>query len=293
MKLNYNELLMNKLLALQNELGISNFNFVVDSEQAFLKKKDIQPGTIYVLTRMLQNDISVDMITQPVQIMILSEQDSLDIAKAFFNEFAKKYNFEAISLQDDTSNLWVKQQYSDPVVLSNFNTVEYGYRSVLYVSATLYISENVLDITDLQIDGNPVKAINVNISYSMSTNTQQLASEFISSSIKTVSTFAMTMTVPVLKNDFVVKCLSILAEIDNTNNTGLDVSERIAYTGNDDFVISFKLAVNDKTDAFNIPMTKHMKLISAQLITAPNQVPSLQLGFIKQYGRWQDLYYRN
>lgn len=272
MRFDFNKIFREKLYSLQKQLELSNFEFEVDSEQAFLKKKDLKPNTIYVLTKTLQNDNSINVDTQPIQILILSEQDRLDVSKAFFSEFAKKYNFEAISesyTENGTShNIWIKQQYSDPVVLSNFNAVDFGYRSVLYISATLYIMYDVLDIENLEIDGDAVEALNFNISYSMSTNTQQLPSKYIATSLKTVSTFAVTLTVPMLNNNFVKKCLNILAE---TNN----------YDGNNPFVFEFDFAINKDANSFKVSMEKTMRLISVQITTAPNQVPSLQLGFME------------
>lgn len=272
MEFDYNEILRQQLYSYQSELELSNFTFKVDSEQAFLKYEgNLDPNTIYVLTKNLQNDNSINVDTQPVQIMILSEQNSLDVAKAFFSQFGKKYNFIATSqsyTENEVShNIWVKQQYSDPVVLSNFNTVAYGYRSVLYMAATLYIMYDVLDVANLTIDGDAIEALNFNISYSMSTNTQQLTTEFIANSVKTVSTFAITMSVPMLSNNFVKKVLNILAE-----SSG--------YDGNNSFAFAFDFALSDE-DLTPINVQKTMKLISVQLTTAPNSVPALQLGFIK------------
>lgn len=281
MKLNYNDILRRKLYILQDDLGLSHFTFDVCAEQEFIKPSEMDPNTIYVLTKNLTSDNSIGVVTQPVQILILSENDSLDVARLIFSEFAKRYNFEAISEVDGTTSIWVKQQYSDPVVLSNFNTVNYGYRSVLYISATLYIMENVIDVKNLEIDDEDIEALNFNISYSMSTNTQQLAEQFIANSVKTVSTFAISMSVPMLNTAFVRKVLNILNETDDTNNTNLDVSERIPYNGNNNFEFSFDFRIGDAEDAYSLTIEKDMKLVSAQVITAPNQVPSLQLGFMK------------
>lgn len=270
MKFNYNLVLRNKLYELQNILGISEFNFEVDSEQAFLRQKELLPNTIYVLTKDLQNDNSIGVETQPVQILILSEQNSLDVAKAFFGEFAKKYNFEAFSQtyteNDVIHNVWVKQQYSDPVVLSNFNNIDFGYRSVLYISATLFVMYDVVDVSNLTINDESLRALNFSISYSMSTNTQQLTTEAISSSVKTVSTFAVTMTIPMINGEFVKDVLDILDEESD---------------GNDSFDVSFDFRVGEEESGLVTNISKPMKLISAQIITAPDQVPSLQIGFIK------------
>lgn len=272
MNFDYNEALRSRLYALQNTLGLSDFNFEVDSEQAFLKKKDLEPNTIYVLTKALQNDNSIGVDTQPLQIMILTEQNSLDVAKAFFSEFAKKYNFESfMQTYDVTHTIWVKQQYSDPVVLSNFNTVQYGYRSVLYMSAVLYIMYDVVDLHDLYIDQIEYKPLTWNIVYSMSPNTQQVQSEYISKSVKSVSTMAITITIPVVESDLITKILKIMDENDSSST---DLSDPLSYGGNENFYFSFYLGSAKFVD-------KKFKLTSADFGSAINQAPVIRLGFMK------------
>lgn len=262
MTFDYNKILKDNLAALQKELGLDDFNIEVDSEQAFIKTNDMKPDTIFVLTKELQNDRSIGVETQPVQIFILSEQNRLDACRILFQEFAKRNNFVAFTSGND----WIKQQYTDPVVLSNFNTVDFGYRSVLYVSATLYIMKDVIDVSNVTIDGDPIVPLSFSFSYSMTTNTQPKATESIASSQKTVSSFAITMSVPLVKSDFVEKALKIIDEDEN-------------YNGNEVFVVSFTCKTSD--ESMSITITKNLKMINAQLITAPNQVPSLQIGFMK------------
>ena len=260
MNFNYNDLLREKIYELQRTLGDNfAFKFEIDSEQSFLKRKDLEPETIYILTKDLQNDNSIGVDTQPVQILILTEQNSLDTTKFFFSELAKKYNFEAISKTINGTNIWVKQQYSDPVVLSNFNAVDYGYRSIMYMSATLYIMYNVVDIKELTIDGVAITPLASSLSYSSSMNTQQFFTRYIAQSVKSISTLSLTITVPVVASDFITKIVNIMGE-----QTG--------YTGNEDFAVSFKLS--------GVTFNVNMKLVSTQFTTAPNQVPSMVIGMM-------------
>lgn len=253
--MNYNDILRDKVNRQKNALGL-DYEFIVDSEQAFVKNKDLKPNTIYVLTRELQNELSVAVNTQPIQILILAEQDKLDIAMAFFKKFASDNNF--VPFEDGTT--WVKQQYTEPVVLSNFNTVAYGYRSVLYMAVTLYIMENVADLNNLYIDGDAYTPLTWDLAYSMTPNTQQLATENISSSVKSVSTLSISMTIPLLNNlPLVTKVFNILSE---TNN------------GNDDFTFAFNLGTTGFTGL-------KMKLTTAEIGTAINDIPAIRLGFIK------------
>jgi hypothetical protein len=91
--------------------------------------------------------------------------------------------------------------------------------------------------------------------------------------MKTVSTLSITMSVPLIMDNthkLVGKVFGILAEIKPevaTDDNG------DAFDGNNTFYIV--LAIDEDRS-----LIKNMKLISAQIITAPNQVPSLQLGFM-------------
>ena len=283
MSYDFNELLRNEIIQLKQEYAI-DCDFIIESEQMFIKRDVLKPDTIYLLTRELQNDNSIGVDTQPIQILILSEQDSLDICKGFFSAFAKKFNFvesfDTYTEDNTTHTIWVKQQYADPVVLSNFNTIDCGYRSVLYMSATFYIMYDIVDLKDLKIDGDDFKALTFSLAYSMTPNTQQItgASEFISKSVKSVSSLAITLTIPAVKSNLLTKVLSIANETDTQQSTEL------TYGGNEDFNFYFELgdisfgnsgAIDDTNKVLN------MKLTALNYETAINNIPAIRLGFVK------------
>jgi len=239
----------------------------VSKEQNFAKMEQFTPNTIYVVVKYLSSNIQFDAEITPIQILVLSEQNSLEKVRIIMNRFANENNWQMII--DGTT--YIKQQYNSPVVLNNYVEVSYGYRSVLYVTGTLYIMEGVVDVTDVYVDktsnsDKPYHPISFNINYSMSTNTQQTASKFIATSMKTVSTFSITMTVPMLESKLITKVINILKET-------RDTTANIDYDGNNPFVIEFTCG--------GVSISKTMRLVSAQIMTAPNQVPSLQLGFME------------
>lgn len=265
MTYDFNIYLQEKLsrIAVELNLGLDIF---VSEEQSFAKMDELTPDSIYVVIKYLSSDIQYYTETVPIQILVLSEQNSLEKAQMLMNKFSTDNNWQLII--EGTTH--IKQQYNSPVVLNNYVEVAYGYRSVLYVTGTLYIMENVVDVTDVTIDDEEIKPLSFNISYSMSTNTQQLQSEEIASSLKTVSTFALTLGIPMreLKTNpgLITKVMKIIDE---------------QYSGNTAFVIKFKCGLYDVDTGELQFITKTMRLISAQIITAPNSVPTLQLGFMK------------
>lgn len=263
MNWNYENYIISELIAIQKEEGLSDYNFKIETEQAFIKRKDYNENTIYIVIKYLADTKSVSSTMQPIQFLILTEQNSLDVTKVLFDKFATSHNW---TVAPDTGTEYIKQQYTSPVVLSNFNPVLYGYRSVMYMTATLYIMEDIVDFGKVSITTDneevEVDAINLALSYSMSTNTQQIKSEEIASSEKTVSTLSITLSIPMKSSTLITKILGIINETEE---------------GNDDFVIKLYEDSDDSTPT----ISKTMKLISAQITTAVNQIPSIQIGFMK------------
>lgn len=258
MNWNYEQYIMQELFDIQNDMKLSNFNFEIEEEQSFVKRKDYNENTIYIVIKYLQDDKTVGADTQPVQFLILTEQNSLDVAKTIFDKFAESHNWKVVI----ENNEYIKQQYTSPVVLSNFNPVLYGYRSVMYMTSNLYVIKDLIDFDFIQIKGVRVKPINFTLTYSMNPNTQQKKTEEIASSVKSTSTLGITITIPLQSNDFVNQILSIIGEKTN---------------GNDAFAVVIKQKEEDSAYIVNT----NMKLISAQIATAVNQIPSIVVGLLK------------
>ena len=146
-----------------------------------------------------------------------------------------------------------------PVVLSNFNEVGFGYRSVIYVSGTLQILDDVLDVSSVSIDTVTYKPLTFTMSYQMSGNTQAVGTNRIATTEKSMATFNVVMSVPLLNDVFCQKVINIINE-SVSGNTGFD----------------FVITLNNSTT-----ISKTLKLVSAQIVTAPNQAPSLQLSFMR------------
>lgn len=252
---NYEEFLTRKLNIIKTELGYEDLTLEIATEQAFSKKKNLLPNTVYIVIKYLTADISYGAIAQPVQILCLSEQNSLEKTRLIFTKFAEDNNF----LAEITNGVFTKHQYTTPVVLSNYEEVGYGYRSVLYMTATLNILENVLDVKNLTIDGESVSQLAFNLSYQMTPNTQQKASETIASSAKSTACLSLGLTIPFLSNALSAKIINIMG------GNG---------SGNEDFIIKF--------DIGGTPFSEFSyKLTNANIITSPGSVPALQIGLIR------------
>lgn len=256
MNWNFKAFILQKLNNIQSDLGVSNYNFYCEYEQDFIKNYDgnaIDPKGVYILIKNLTSSIEWYAETQPCQLFVLSGEGEIEITQAILRQFAQTFNFYTIK----ESNEIVKMQYSDPVVLSNFNILGFAYRSVLYISTTLYITNGIYDVGDIYIDGAKVKALAFSINYAMTPNTQQLPSDEIATSVKTVSSLAITLGTPVIDSVFIGKVLKIM-----DGDTGGDTGFAFNFTiGSQEFKRTFKLT-------------------SSQFITGPDTIPALTLSFI-------------
>lgn len=257
MNWNYEGWLATRLNSLILELGLS-IRAKVFSEREFLRSAELEPGEVGVVTRRSQSEITFGAEVAPVQILILSEANSIEESTSLFAALADRYNY---ATDPSSGSVRVKHQYSSPVTMTNFDSVSYGYRSVMYVNATLVVVEGVSDVTGItyHYDGGneELDAIDFTVSYTMQTNSQNSPVGQLVTSVKTNASLAITFTVPMLDSEFVSAVVGIM---------------RGDGDGNATFEISFYVG--------DVEVAQEFKLINAQITTARDQVPALQIGMV-------------
>lgn len=100
-----------------------------------------------IIIRELQGSIFEGSVVQPVQLEIQTSE--MEETKTLLNAFVLAYN--NTSYTDDLD--YIKQFYTTPMVIANFETIGSNYSSRLLISATLIISKNVSSIKRVLIDG--------------------------------------------------------------------------------------------------------------------------------------------
>jgi len=252
--MDYEIWLKNRLIETAKDLGLDNLEFEVCKEQDYSKKK-IVPNKVYVAVKHLTATRVYSSLVQPLQVMVVSEENSLRAAQLVFQKFAAMYNL--FQFKEDNSSY--KMQISDPAVLNNFNVIGAGLRSVLFVSISLIILKNICDVDELIINGEQIKFIAFTLDYGLSTDTQPFPSSHFVKSVKSVQTLVSTLTIPCLSDTALVKKIQQIL-----NNE---------ISGNENFVVKVKF--NNQNNYF----TFNMKIINVDFITATNDVPSISIGF--------------
>ena len=273
-----NEYISSKLEKIRIEMAWDDIKIEVDDEQAFIKDKDLEPNTIFVIVKKLSSDIQYDAETTPIQLMIMSEANSLQATQILFDKFTTENNWKVIL----ENNYYVKQQWNSPVVLNNFSGVDDGYRSVLYVSGTIIEMDNVLDVAQLQFiitrrvynpdtqsyedvyDRYDIKPLSFSFSYVMTPNTQPVGGNKIATSTKNIAAFTITLTLPLRgNNELINQIIKVSAGVDS---------------GNTDFNLCFKIGNIKFGQVEDADSPLKYKLTLAQVITDPEKIPALQVG---------------
>lgn len=133
-------LIQGQLLEYMNADGnyerFKDLNIVLSKEQQFIKLKDKDPKTMYIVVRFGSAEVTFGQTVLPATIVALAPQNNLDIAQTLFYEYAQKYNLQRAA--NDTVN----QVYESPQILENFSAVYEGYRSVISMTAAFVIGTN-------------------------------------------------------------------------------------------------------------------------------------------------------
>ena len=264
----YQSWLYTKFANIIDELEVE-INFILSEEQQFVNE-DKKPDTLYIVWKQLVGPTSYGVKSVNCQILLMSENNSLEIAKAIANKFAEESNFNV----SKEGNTIVKHSYSQPAVLSNFNQIDVGSRSIVYIPGSLQVMEGLklfksgnnygeisvyregwVDNQD-QAKAVAVKYLSIALDYSMVGDTQQFPSGEISKTIKSTATVANSLILPLYDNNDFINDL-----IDIYNGT---------ITGNTAYTFSF--SIGDKS------VTKVMKVISVHIEDAAAEAPGIRIG---------------
>lgn len=233
---NLNKIEYDELLKIMQEQFLSimeddynfyrDFNIILSKEQEFVKPNDREPNSIYIVVKFIQPNFNFGQIVQPVVINALSEQNKIDACQRLLSEYAAKYHYSDII---ELGNDLIKQTYTGPSVMSNFNEVGSGYRSLLYMTGTFLIGKNSNPITRIEWK-NPTTDENETIPF-LTSNwgwSAQLDSQgFYSTKGRTTSetrvgTVVLGFTIYQTNDEFCEKIISLIFDDNESINPDFD-----------------------------------------------------------------------
>jgi hypothetical protein len=254
--ISYKTTLLNGLNQLLVDFDISDYKIKVYDEKSY-QDEVTDPKTISVVIKYLTGTILYTSTVLPMQFMVMAEENSIEIAKMLIEAYAQINNFTNIVID----NNFIKQAFSTSAVVNNFNSVGSGFRSVLFMSATLTITGSVVDIKTLVIDTVETKFISSSLSYNSEPDSQPFPSSNLNISVKRFSSVALSLQVPHTNSAFCQKVINIL---------------KGTVSGNTKFAMTITLS-----DPSNTTIVNNFLLVSVNLNTTAGDLPTLQLAFAR------------
>lgn len=242
MEFNYKSYLYDKLknLTASSIEVVDELDFKLNTDIKIIIK--YLTGTIYKKTKI-----------QPIQIYVLN--DDLEEAKMLMETFTETYSQSREKIDFN----YFKQVYTTPVVLDNFMQIKNRQMSALYLTATLTILEDVVDISKIVIDDEELTLIDTQEHYIVQSTTKKIATQELSYNKKQTATYSLQLNI---KNDRSVFCNKL---------------KRIRHgliSGNSTFKVD--IYYDDEIE----PITHNMIIVDHNLMTSESNIPivSVTLG---------------
>lgn len=121
----------------ENAELFAGVRLICSLEQQFMKIKDKDRHAIYIVVRLGASSVVFGQTVLPVTIMALTEENKIELTRNLLMQYALTFNLNRVN--DDT----IQQVYEAPNVISNFEAVYSGYRSVINVSGVFVVSPHV------------------------------------------------------------------------------------------------------------------------------------------------------
>lgn len=121
----------------ENAELFAGVRLICSLEQQFMKIKDKDRHAIYIVVRLGSSSVVFGQTVLPVTIMALTEENKIELTRNLLMQYALTFNLKRVD--NDT----IQQVYEAPNVISNFEAVYSGYRSVINVSGVFVVSPHV------------------------------------------------------------------------------------------------------------------------------------------------------
>lgn len=129
------------------------YDIILSNEQQYIKSDERNPNGIYIVVKFIPGSINFGQNVLPVNINALGEGNKLEVCQRLLLEYAQQFNLgEPINVpssEDDSNTYIIKQVYTQPQVMSNFNPSWNDFRSLFFMTGTFLIGKNSVPIKEI------------------------------------------------------------------------------------------------------------------------------------------------
>jgi len=234
-------------------------------EEASFADPDENAKTILVVVKYLTGIIMSSSVAYPIQLMIYSEANGIEVARYILDTFATTKNMTAFI----RNFKYYKQTYSTTVLMSQFNPGPDGFRGMLYLSGTLVVTENIMDIAYIKVMGKRLSTNNVTISYNAQPDNQRIGSAELNTTKKHSATIMLQF------DTINIDDVADGTAVGNRFYTALKNIRNGTVSGNTTFLVELYKANDTLYESYT------MIIINHAVIYVPGDLPRIQLTMMK------------
>lgn len=130
------------------------YNIILSNEQQYVKSKDRNVNNIYIVVKFIPGSLNFGQNVVPININALGEGNKLEVCQRLLLEYAQQFNLgDPVDISPtesgDGNRYIVKQVYTQPQVMSNFNQSWNEFRSLFFMTGTFLLGKNSVPITKI------------------------------------------------------------------------------------------------------------------------------------------------
>ena len=252
------------------------YNVQITDEQQFLRIKEAQHDTIFMVVKFGASTTFYGASVVPITISAISENNHCFICQRLLTDYAQKFNLA------DYGKDSVQQIYETPSVSLNFNEVYSGFRSVLTLSGTFVIAKNISFYNFIynykDEKGNDkqenLRLISSYFDYNGNIDSQAFfGTHNFAESVSKVASLSCGFSCYIFSDSQLIKdCMKIVA---------LAGEDGISVTDNINNKFSFTISFNDSNESSFNPITCNFKLINLSCSREVANIPMIGFSFAK------------
>lgn len=217
----------------------SRYNIILSNEQQYIKNEDRNPKSIYIVVKFAPGSLNYGQMLFPISFNVLGEGNKLEVAQRLLLDYAQTYNLGEEEKWNEGADSYVaKQVYTQPQVMSNFNTFSNEFRSLFYMTGTFLIGKNSMPIVGVEYfkelptttpaTGEEIGFITTAWDFAIQLDSQAFyGTDSITKSKSKIGTLTFSMTIYATNSDLCKKIRGIAFK--NTTNAPKGIKETFYF----------------------------------------------------------------
>lgn len=229
------------------------YDIILSNEQQYIKSDERNPNGIYIVVKFIPGSINFGQNVLPVNINALGEGNKLEVCQRLLLEYAQQFNLgdpiNVPSSEDDPNTYIIKQVYTQPQVMSNFNPSWNDFRSLFFMTGTFLIGKNSVPIKEITYyesataeSGTKIDVINSSWDFSVQLDSQAFyGTNSRTRSESKIGTLSLSIVTYSTNNPLCSKIRKIAWDMDGTDGLKTEFIFSVKFTDTEQKTMRFKL----------------------------------------------------